>query len=74
MSFNQERTEILIGPEGIATLAQKHVLVVGLGGVGGFAAEALARSGIGRLTVVDHDQVAPSNCNRQLLCCRWAGC
>jgi tRNA A37 threonylcarbamoyladenosine dehydratase len=67
MSFNQERTEILIGPEGVATLARKHVMVVGLGGVGGFAAEALARSGIGRLTVVDHDKVSPSNCNRQLL-------
>ncbi len=67
MTFNQERTEILIGAEGVATLARKHVMVVGLGGVGGFAAEALARSGIGRLTVVDHDTVSPSNCNRQLL-------
>ena len=67
MSFDQERTRILIGPEGIATLADRHVMVVGLGGVGGFAAEAIARNGIGRMTIVDHDRVASSNCNRQLL-------
>jgi len=60
------RTEILIGPEGIARLASQHILVVGLGGVGGYAAEALARAGIGRLTLLDHDVVAPSNINRQL--------
>ncbi len=67
MSLDQERTEILIGPEGIAQLATMHVVVVGLGGVGGYAAEAIARAGIGRMTIVDHDLVAPSNCNRQLL-------
>lgn len=67
MSLDQERTEIIIGPEGIAKLAAQHVVVVGLGGVGGYAAEAIARAGIGRMTIVDHDQVAPSNCNRQLL-------
>jgi len=61
------RTEILIGPAGIARLRSRHVLVVGLGGVGGYAAEALARAGIGRLTLLDHDVVAPSNINRQLL-------
>ncbi len=66
MSFDQERTRILIGPEGVAALGEKHVMVVGLGGVGSYAAEALVRSGIGRVTIVDHDQVAPSNCNRQL--------
>ena len=66
MSFDQERTEILIGQEGIAKLANKHVMVVGLGGVGGYAAEAIARAGVGRMTIVDHDLVAPSNCNRQL--------
>ncbi len=61
------RTEILIGPAGIAKLHDRHVLVVGLGGVGSYAAEALARAGIGRLTLLDHDLVAPSNINRQLV-------
>ena len=60
------RTEILIGQEGIARLQDKHVLVAGLGGVGSYAAEALARAGIGHLTLLDHDVVAPSNINRQL--------
>ncbi len=66
MSLDQERTKILIGPEGIAQLAAKHVMVVGLGGVGGYAAEAIARVGVGRMTIVDHEPVSPSNCNRQL--------
>ncbi len=66
MSLDQERTKILIGPEGIAQLAAKHVMVVGLGGVGGYAAEAIARAGVGRMTIVDHEPVSPSNCNRQL--------
>ncbi len=66
MSLDQERTEILIGQSGIAQLANKHVMVVGLGGVGGYAAEAIARAGIGKITIVDYDRVAPSNCNRQL--------
>ncbi|BBP02192.1 tRNA threonylcarbamoyladenosine dehydratase [Sulfuriferula nivalis] len=61
-----ERTEILIGQTGIATLASKHIFVAGLGGVGSYCAEALARAGIGRITLVDHDHVAPSNINRQL--------
>ncbi len=60
------RTEILIGADGIKLLRDKHVLVAGLGGVGSYAAEALARAGIGRLTLLDHDVVAPSNINRQL--------
>jgi len=67
MSLDQSRTEILIGPEGIANLAKKHVVVVGLGGVGGYAAEAIARAGVGRMTIVDHEPLSPSNCNRQLL-------
>ncbi len=66
MSLNQERTEILIGRTAIAQLADKHVMVVGLGGVGGYAAEAVARAGIGKITIVDHDLVTSSNCNRQL--------
>jgi tRNA A37 threonylcarbamoyladenosine dehydratase len=60
------RTEILIGPEGIARLQNQHVLVAGLGGVGSYAAEALARAGIGCLTLLDHDEVTVSNINRQL--------
>lgn len=61
------RTEILIGQEGIATLRDKHILVAGLGGVGGYAAEAIARAGVGHLTLLDHDVVNPSNINRQLV-------
>jgi tRNA A37 threonylcarbamoyladenosine dehydratase len=67
MSHPRARTEILIGAEGLARLRAKHVLVAGLGGVGGYAAEALGRAGIGRLTLLDHDTVASSNINRQLL-------
>lgn len=61
-----ERTHILLGDAGIETLAQKHVFVAGLGGVGSYCAEALARAGVGRLTLLDHDVVAASNINRQL--------
>lgn len=61
-----ERTEILIGADGIATLASKHIFVAGIGGVGSYCSEALARAGVGRLTLLDHDVVAPSNINRQL--------
>ncbi|EIC21236.1 tRNA threonylcarbamoyladenosine dehydratase [Thiorhodovibrio frisius] len=62
-----ERSAILIGDAGCERLARAQVLVAGLGGVGGHAAEALARAGIGRLTLVDGDRVAPSNLNRQLV-------
>ncbi len=61
------RTELLIGKEEIENLQQKNILVVGLGGVGAFAAEMLCRSGIGSMTIVDGDVVQPSNRNRQLL-------
>lgn len=60
------RSELLIGPEGIGKLQNSHVLVVGLGGVGSFAAEFIARSGVGRMTIVDGDVVDPTNRNRQL--------
>ena len=63
----QERTELLLGPEKTARLRQAHVLVVGLGGVGAYAAEMIARSGVGRLTIVDADTVSISNINRQLV-------
>lgn len=61
-----ERTHILLGDDGLARLAGKHVFVAGLGGVGSYCAEALARAGVGRLTLLDHDVVATSNINRQL--------
>ncbi|MNJ97322.1 tRNA threonylcarbamoyladenosine dehydratase [compost metagenome] len=60
------RSALLIGNEGIDLLQQKHVLVVGLGGVGSFAAEFICRSGVGEMTIVDGDVVDPSNRNRQL--------
>lgn len=60
------RTAMLLGPEGCARLAQARVAVFGLGGVGSFAVEALARAGIGSIQLVDHDVVNPTNLNRQL--------
>lgn len=60
------RTELLIGREALQKLAQSHVLVVGLGGVGSFAAEFIARSGVGKMTIIDGDVVDPTNRNRQL--------
>lgn len=61
-----ERTELLIKSEGLERLKKAHVLVVGLGGVGSYAAEFLARAGLGHLTIVDGDVVDISNINRQL--------
>ncbi len=60
------RTSLLIGKETVEHLTGKHVMVVGMGGVGSFAAEFIARSGIGRMTIIDGDVVDPSNRNRQL--------
>lgn len=60
------RTEMLIGEQAVERLRGKHVAVFGLGGVGSYAVEALARAGIGRLTVVDDDVITQSNVNRQL--------
>ncbi len=60
------RSEALLGAAAMEKLKQAHVAVVGLGGVGAVCAEALARSGVGRLTLLDFDLVAPSNLNRQL--------
>ncbi|WP_298309031.1 tRNA threonylcarbamoyladenosine dehydratase [Flavobacterium sp.] len=62
----QERAELLFKPEGLNNLKNAHVLVVGLGGVGSFAAEFLARAGVGSLTIVDGDVVDITNVNRQL--------
>ncbi len=62
-----ERTALLFGEEKLDRLRRAHVLVVGLGGVGAYAAEMIARAGVGRMTVADADCVAPSNINRQLV-------
>jgi tRNA A37 threonylcarbamoyladenosine dehydratase len=62
----QERAELLFKPEGLNNLKNSNVLVVGLGGVGSFAAEFLARAGVGSLTIVDGDVVDITNVNRQL--------
>ena len=64
------RTELLLQPDGVARLQAAHVLVVGLGGVGGYAAEQLCRAGVGKLTIVDGDTVSESNLNRQLIALR----
>jgi tRNA threonylcarbamoyladenosine dehydratase len=60
------RTGRLLGPEGLARLAHARVLVAGLGAVGSYAVEGLARAGVGRLRLVDFDRIRPSNLNRQL--------
>lgn len=62
-----DRTRMLIGSEAVERLASFHIAVFGLGGVGGYAVEALARAGIGCFTVVDNDTVSVTNLNRQIL-------
>jgi tRNA A37 threonylcarbamoyladenosine dehydratase len=61
------RTELLIGSDNIARLSSSHVLIAGLGGVGGYAAEQLCRAGIGEFTLIDGDVVNASNRNRQII-------
>lgn len=61
-----ERTQLLVGKKGIEKLMAADVLVVGLGGVGSYAAEAIARAGVGNMTIIDGDFVDPTNRNRQL--------
>lgn len=60
------RTALLIGEEPLKALSRKHVLIVGMGGVGSFAAEFIARSGVGKMTIIDGDVVDTTNRNRQL--------
>ena len=62
----QQRTGLLLGEEKMERLRKAHVLVVGLGGVGAYAAEMLCRAGVGQMTIVDADTVQPTNINRQL--------
>jgi tRNA A37 threonylcarbamoyladenosine dehydratase len=62
----KQRTQLLLGDEKMGRLQRAHVLVVGLGGVGAYAAEMICRAGVGRMTIVDADTVQPTNINRQL--------
>ncbi|MBQ4288356.1 MAG: tRNA threonylcarbamoyladenosine dehydratase [Clostridia bacterium] len=62
-----QRSELVFGREAIEKLKNSHVAIFGLGGVGSFAAEAIARSGVGEITLVDKDTIDPTNINRQLL-------
>ena len=62
-----QRTELLLGEEAMRRLAKARVAVFGVGGVGGFAVEALARSGVGRLDLIDSDRVDLTNINRQII-------
>ncbi len=62
----KQRTRLLLGDEKTERITRSHVLVVGLGGVGAYAAEMLCRAGVGHLTLVDADTVQPTNLNRQL--------
>lgn len=63
----KERTELLIGREGVDNLSKRHVTIVGVGGVGGYVATMLARAGVGKLTIIDFDVVSESNINRQVV-------
>ena len=63
----ESRTAMLLGQDGMGKLRRAHVVLFGLGGVGGYVAEALARAGVGALTLVDDDRVAESNLNRQII-------
>ncbi len=64
--LRQERTRLLAGDAGLERLRNAHILILGVGGVGAYAAEQIARAGVGRITLVDGDRVEPTNCNRQL--------
>ena len=67
MNERDSRTLKLIGEDGMARLKSSSVLIVGNGGVGSYAAEAVARAGVGKITLMDGDSVQPSNLNRQLV-------
>ena len=61
------RTEMLFGRDAIETLAKARVAVFGVGGVGGYAVEVMARSGVGHITLIDNDTVSITNLNRQII-------
>ena len=62
-----DRTRIVLGDDAIDKLKRSHVAIFGVGGVGGYAIEAIVRSGVGEVTIVDNDTVSPSNINRQII-------
>ena len=64
------RTAMLLGEEGVDRLSRAHVAVFGIGGVGGYVVEALARAGVGALSLFDNDTVSESNLNRQIIALR----
>ena len=70
MNEYENRTARLIGEDAVERLHQAHVAVFGIGGVGSFAAEAIARAGVGSIDLIDADRVSPSNINRQLIALR----
>lgn len=61
------RTQALLGMDAMQCLEEAHIIIFGIGGVGGYVVEALARSGVGKFTLVDHDKIAKSNMNRQII-------
>ncbi len=63
----EKRTSLVVGDEGIEKLNNASVIIFGVGGVGGFAAEAIARAGVGNITIVDFDDVDITNINRQII-------
>lgn len=65
--MDKSRTEILIGKENVEKISQKHIAVVGVGGVGGYVATMLVRAGVEKMTIIDFDKVSPSNLNRQII-------
>ena len=67
MKEQNSRTEMLLGEDGVDRLSNSSVAVFGIGGVGGYAVEALARAGVGRLVLIDSDRVSVSNINRQII-------
>ena len=70
MADQYDRTRLLLGESGVNALKKARVILFGLGGVGGYTAEALVRAGVGHLTLVDHDAVSLTNLNRQILATR----
>ena len=69
--MNLTRLEAIVGSENLEKIRKLNILIIGLGGVGGYAIEALVRSGVEHITLVDGDTIKPSNINRQIIATRW---